>query len=98
MGQYNWKANTKSYRIDIRHNLKQQGNYKHLFVEFAYLYTNEDESKSTLNSDRRNVYLGLIQNLPFFEDLQWRFRIGYTDADKGTYDAIDARFELNYLF
>jgi hypothetical protein len=98
MGQYNWKANTKSYRIDIRHNLKQQGNYKHLFVEFAYLYTNEDESKSTLNSDRRNVYLGLIQNLPFFEDLQWRFRIGYTDADKDTYDAIDARFELNYLF
>ena len=98
MGQYNWKANTKSYRIDIRHNLKQQGNYKNIYAEFAYLYTNEDESKSPLNSDRQNLYLGLIQNLPWMEDLQWRLRVGYTYADKKIFDDIDARFELNYLF
>ncbi len=98
MDQYNWKANTKSYRIDIQHNLRQEGNYKNLFAEFAYLYTDEDESKSLLNSDRSNIYLGLIQNLPWMEDLQWRLRVGYTDAKNDLFNFIDARFELNYLF
>jgi hypothetical protein len=98
MGQYNWKANTQSYRIDIQRNLKQQGNYKNLFVEAALLHINEDEGKSLLGSDKNNLYLGLIQNLPWVEDLQWRLRIGYTDAENNIYDAIDARFELNYLF
>jgi len=98
MGQYNWKANTQSYRIDIQHNLKQQGNYKNIFVEAALLHTNEDEGKSLLGSDKNNLYLGLIQNLPWVEDLQWRLRIGYTDAENNIYDAVDVRFELNYLF
>lgn len=98
MGQYNWKANTKSYRIDIQHNLHQQGNYKNLFAEFAYLRINEDEEKSSLNGDRDNIYFGLIQNLPWMEDLQWRFRIGYTNAINNLDDSIDGRFELNYLF
>jgi hypothetical protein len=98
MGQYNWKANTQSYRIDIQHNLRQQGNYKNLFLEIAWLHIDEDESKSLLNSDRSNLYFGLIQNLPWIEDLQWRLRIGYTNAENNLYDNVDGRFELNYLF
>ncbi len=98
MGQYNWKANTKSYRIDIQHNLKQQGNFKNLFAEFAYLHIDEDERKSIFNDDRNNIYLGLIQNLPWMEDIQWRLRVGYTDSDSEIHNSIDGRFELNYLF
>ncbi len=98
MGQYNWKANTKSYRIDIQHNLKQQGNFKNLFAEFAYLHIDEDERKSIFNDDRNNIYLGLIQNLPWMEDIQWRLRLGYTDSDSEIHNSIDGRFELNYLF
>ena len=98
MGQYNWRADTKSYRIAIRHNDNQSGVYRKLFTEISFLHTDGDESKGLTYGDHDYYYAGFIQNLPFMEELQWRLRLGYTDTDLEGLDAIDARFELNYLF
>ena len=98
MAQYNWRANTKSYRIVLRHNANQGGIYRRLFTEISFLHTDGDESKGWINSDHNYYYAGFVQNIPRIENLQWRLRVGYGDTELEELDSIDARFELNYLF
>lgn len=101
MAQYNWRANTKSYRIAIKRNGKQHGVYRKLFTEISLLHTDGDESKGWINSDKNYYYAGFVQNIPNvmgLKEIQWRLRLGYTDTDLEGLDALDARFELNYLF
>ena len=43
-------------------------------------------------------YAGIVQNIPDFVNLQWRLRLGYADTNKVDANALDARYELNYLF
>ena len=102
MGRYNWRANTKSYRLQIQKNQNQKGVYKDLFIQASVLYTDGDDAKVGAHIlDEIYYYMGFIQNIPSIVNLQWRFRLGYTsylDSIASKYDNIDSRFELNYLF
>jgi hypothetical protein len=102
MARYNWMANTKSYRLELQLNRNDEGIYKDVFVQTSILYTDADDKKVGAHvSDEIYYYVGFVQNIPNFEDLQWRLRLGYTqylnEADK-PFDNLDNRFELNYLF
>jgi len=97
MARYNWKANTQSYRLELVRNANKKGIYKEIFTQASVLYTNSDENKG--NKDELYYYLGFVQNVPQMVDLQWRLRFGYVDYIKDdTFNDLDARFELNYLF
>ncbi len=97
MARYNWKANTQSYRLELVRNGNKKGIYKDVFIQTSILYTNADEDKG--NKDEMYYYIGFVQNIPSMVDLQWRLRLGYVDyIDDNTFNDIDARFEVNYLF
>lgn len=96
MARYNWKANTKSYRIELVRNANKKGIYKDLFIQMSILHTDADEDKG--NYDENYYYVGFVQNIPTLSNLQWRLRLGYNDTDKANADSLDARFEINYLF
>lgn len=96
MARYNWIANTKSYRAELMINSNQAGAYKDIVTQLSILHTDADESKGQF--DENFYYVGFIQNIPSFIDLQWRLRLGYADTKKIDADSLDARFELNYLF
>ena len=97
MARYNWKANTKSYRLELVRNANKKGIYKDIFVQASILYTNADEDKGNL--DEMYYYIGFVQNIPSMVDMQWRLRLGYVDyIDDSEFNDLDARFEINYLF
>lgn len=96
MARYNWKANTKSYRAELQVNANNTGVYRDLLIQASVLHTDADENKGQY--DENYYYIGFIQNIPSFVDLQWRLRLGYTDTKKADADSLDARLEFNYLF
>ncbi len=99
MGIYNWKANTKSYRIELVHGANSSGIYKDIFIQTSVLYVDEDEDKA--GKDRVYYYMGFVQNIPSLVDLEWRLRLGYAqflDSDDSEFNYLDSRLELNYLF
>jgi hypothetical protein len=99
MGRYNWRANTKSYRLELQVNANSKGVYKDIFVQTSVLYSDFDEKKGY--SDMMYYYLGLVQNIPSMVELQWRFRIGYADykeKEAAKFNNLDSRFEINYVF
>ncbi len=99
MGAYNWRANTKSYRLEVVRNANKTGIYKDIFIQASVLFNDYDEDKGF--SDQMYYYVGFVQNLPSLPELQWRLRLGYgdyKDAPMDRYDYIDSRFEINYLF
>ncbi len=100
MGIYNWRANTKSYRIELVRNYGGNGLYIDPFVQLSILYIDADDKKSGFHmSDEIYYYAGVVRNLPQLPSLQWRARVGYAHIlDEGGNDSIDGRFELNYLF
>lgn len=103
MGVYNWRANTKSYRFEVKRNANGTGMYKTLFVQASLLYIDTDEGKKTGYHmfDEIYPYVGFVQNLPSLPALQWKLRLGYAhflDSETADYDYLDSRFELNYLF
>ena len=105
MGIYNWRANTKSYRIELVRNPNKGAIYRELFVQASVLYTDSDEGKvaagTTNRSDYFYYYIGFIQNIPSLPELQWRLRLGYAefkDSPGSELNYLDSRFELNYLF
>ncbi|MDQ7044441.1 MAG: hypothetical protein Q9M32_00810 [Sulfurimonas sp.] len=100
MGIYNWRANTQSYRLELQVNANDEGIYKDVFIQTSVLYVNGDKEKF-VSLDYMYYYLGFVQNIPAFENLQWRLRLGYADfIDKrdDDFNYLDSRFELNYLF
>lgn len=102
MGIYNWRANTKSYRIEVQRNAAAAGLYTDLFVQASVLYTDGDDEKTGYhNQDELYYYIGFIQNLPKLPALQWRLRAGYAQflkAEDNDFNFLDTRFEINYLF
>jgi len=103
MARYNWRANTKSYRLEVTKNANSKGIYKNLFIQSSILFVDGDEDKlpSSHTNDHMYYYLGFIQNIPTIPDLQWRLRLGFTQYLRGNNDQfnnLDSRFELNYLF
>ena len=102
MARYNWRANTKSYRAEFVRSTSDIGLYDDLFVQASILYQDDDEHKfSETNFDSLYYYLGLMQNIAFLDNAQWRYRFGYQqflDHDVSQIDNIDTRFEINYFF
>jgi len=100
MGIYNWRANTKSYRIEVVKGANEKGIYTKPFIQASILYVDMDESKAIFQ-DSMMYYLGLVQNLPSMKALQYRVRLGYRDfIGDASYisNYTDMRVELNYLF
>jgi len=100
MGIYNWKANTKSYRIELVKGAKQKGIYKKPYIQTSLLYIDGDSMKSS-TAQSLYYYAALIQNLPSLLNFQYKVRLGYRDfiaSSSQKSDYLDARFELNYLF
>ena len=96
MARYNWMANTKSYRALLKINSNQKGIYEDMVIELSALHTDADETKGYFDEDY--YYVGFVQNIPEWDNIQWRLRVGYNDTKKVDADNLDARFELNYLF
>ena len=99
MGMYNWRANTKSYRIELVKGANSSGIYKSPFIQTSILYIDGDKTKE--ETDSMYYYFGLIQNIPSVPELQYRLRLGYRDytaSFSNVSNYLDSRFEVNYLF
>jgi len=100
MGRYNWRANTKSYRLEVVRGADLEGVYEDIFIQASVLYTDGDDTKVGIN-DELFYYIGFVQNIPSLVNLQWRLRVGYCDYVEPTardLNNLDSRFEINYLF
>ncbi len=99
MGVYNWRANVKSYRLELVYGANSKGIYKDGFIQTSVLYMNGDSAKD--ETDSMLYYLGYIKNLKSAPEFQYRVRLGYREFI-GTSNIIssylDSRFELDYLF
>ncbi|MFK5938176.1 MAG: OprD family outer membrane porin [Sulfurimonas sp.] len=99
MGMYNWRANTKSYRLELVKGANDTGVYRTPFVQTSVLYIDGDQKKEA--SDSMFYYAGLVQNIPTMLEFQYRVRLGYRDfvgPSSVISDYIDSRLEFNYLF
>jgi hypothetical protein len=99
MGMYNWRANAKSYRIELVKGAVKNGIYKDGFIQTSVLYIDGDTAKNDF--ERMFYYFGYIKNLQNYPEFQYRFRFGYNDfiaKSKDVPDYIDSRLEFNYLF
>jgi len=100
MGIYNWKADTKSYRIEVVKGANKTGVYKNMFIQASVLYIDGDIKKSSI-ADSMFYYAGIVKNLESFPEIQYRVRLGYRDfiGDSSAVSSyLDSRLEFNYLF
>jgi len=99
MGVYNWRANVKSYRVELVKGANSKGIYTKPFLQTSILYMDGEQQKG--ETDSLLYYAGIVQNIPSMQELQYRVRLGWRDFigdSSATSDYLDARFELNYLF
>jgi len=99
MGIYNWKANTKSYRIELVKNKSKIGDYETPFIQTSILYIDGDIKKADTKS--MYYYFAILQNIPSLPALQYKFRLGFRDFigdSSSVSDYVDTRLEFNYLF
>ncbi len=99
MGMYNWRANMKSYRLELVYNANKNAVYKKPFLQTSILYMDGDQSKK--ETDSMFYYAGIVQNIPSMPEFQYKVRFGYRDfvgASSLISDYIDSRLEFNYLF
>ena len=99
MGMYNWRANVKSYRIQLIKGANKKAIYTKPFIQTSILYIDGDKKKA--ETDSILYYAGIVQNIPQLENLQYRLRVAYRNFigdSSSVSDYIDSRFELNYLF
>ena len=99
MGMYNWRANVKSYRLELVYGANAKGIYTKPFIQTSVLYIDGDKSKN--ETDSMFYYAGIVQNIPSVKELQYRVRLGWRDFigdSSGVSDYLDARLEFNYLF
>ncbi len=98
MGIYNWRANTKSYRLELVKGANKTGIYTKPFIQASVLYVDSDEAKAIFE-DSMYYYVGLVQNIPSYKNIQYRVRLGYRDfTGEETANYLDSRLEFNYLF
>ena len=101
MGMYNWKANTKSYRLELVKGATNSGLYTSPFIQTSILYIDGD-IKKTAAADSMFYYFGIVQNIPSMKEFQYRVRVGYRDFIGDSQDLVsnylDSRLEFNYLF
>jgi len=100
MGMYNWKANTKSYRLELVKGANKTGVYKNAFIQTSVLYIDGDSKKSPV-AESMFYYFGIVKNLEAVPEFQYRVRLGYRDyiGDSSILSSyVDSRLEFNYLF
>ena len=99
MLQYNWFANTTSYRAELTINSNKTGVYTTPLLQFSVLYTDADEEKrNSINNSLYYYFAQIVHNIPSMPELQWRLRTGYSDYTEYGNNNLDARLEFNYLF
>lgn len=100
MARYNWRANTKSYRLELVRKTSDIGLYNDVFIQTSIMFQDDDYKKFDGNNlDSMYYYIGFIQNINFLDNAQWRFRVGYQDfVEISQINNVDTRFELNYFF
>lgn len=101
MGIYNWRANTKSVRLELQHNKNSIGDYRNIYLQSSLLYINSDEKKNLTSTDRLFYYLGLMKNFSSLPNFYVKLRLGYAqflNDNASQFNYLDSRFELNYLF
>jgi len=99
MGMYNWRANVKSYRVELVKGANKSAVYTTPFIQTSILYMDGDKTK--VQTDSIFYYAGIVQNIPTMQALQYRLRLGWRDFigdSSAVSDYLDSRFELNYLF
>ena len=100
MGMYNWRANVKSYRLELVYGSNAKGIYTKPFIQTSILYMDGDANKN--ETDSMLYYAGIVQNIPSMQNLQYRVRLGWRDFIGSNAlnisDYLDSRFEINYLF
>jgi len=97
--QYNWYANTSSYRAELTINSNKKGIYTTPLMQLSVLYTDADEEKrNSINNSLYYYFAQIVHNIPSMPELQWRLRTGYSEYTKYGNNNLDARLEFNYLF
>ena len=105
MGVYNWRANNKSYRLQLVYGANATGVYTDGLVQTSVMYIQGDEKE--LNFDRMVYYVGYVKNLKAYPQFQYKLRVAYKDykqtltldtGKKQSLDYVDSRLEFNYLF
>lgn len=105
MGVYNWRANDKSYRLQLVYGANATGIYTDGFVQTSIMYIQGDEKE--LNFDRMVYYVGYVKNLKSYPQFQYKLRVAYKDykqtlilntGKEQSLDYVDSRLEFNYLF
>jgi hypothetical protein len=112
MGQVNWIANTKSWKVKADYDFDKAGLVPGLIGALSYTDTNFDDkkmlAKTTDLSDRSMVHVDLIQTFKSLPNTEFKFRFAAVNADPSTktsatlvkdYESYNEyRFEVNYLF
>ena len=98
MAQYNWFANTETWRLRGTYNFSKANLVKGLRTYASFTRENYDTQKVASLANITNVYyFGLIQDIN--QETSVRFRSEYVDERKATLpDHGEIRLELNYLF
>jgi len=98
MAQYNWFANTETWRIRFAYDFNKAKLIKGLRTYTSFARENFDSQKVASLANITNVYyFGLIQEIN--KQASFRFRSEFVDErQKSIPDHGEVRLELNYLF
>ena len=106
MGQYNWKANTKTYMLRLGYDFGKAGILDGFSVMGRYAIQDFDDKKVGTPADSHVIHLDFRQNIG--KNLEAKFRLGFVDVDDNIKDMNgnlksdtsynEYRFELNYFF
>jgi hypothetical protein len=95
MGQYNWRANTRSWMLQLQGEVGRWLPWDGLRMTARYAVMDMDEAKGM--SDRNVLNIDLIQPIPRFPGLEMRLRSAFAEDD-GPIGYNEYRIEFNYLF
>lgn len=95
MGQYNWRANTDSFMVQLNLDAGRLGWVRGLNSTLRYARMDFDETKGY--TDRSAIHVDFTQKFAALEGLEGRFRMAFVDDD-GTTGYNEYRLEFNYLF
>lgn len=95
MGQYNWRADTRSAMVQWKWNLGKAGLVKGLSSNVRFAMMDFDEAKGL--TDRTLVHVDLTYVPPSVKNLEFKVRAAVIE-DEGSTSYGDYRFETNFLF
>ena len=107
MGQYNWRANTKTYLAKLSYDFGKANILQGFSIMGEYAIQDFDNKKDGVQADNNIFHIDMRQNIG--KHMQAKFRFGYSVADdkilksnntsyKSDISYNEYRFELNYFF